>query len=214
MNGLSLQWTVAPGPGRTLFFLFAYHGRDRDAQPSRWWNRFESTASRGHRIVHRDHYANPRSTAYQLAMVAAAVQQLTPDERPDAVVDAALGEEVLTAIAPGFGRIEIADLASPQSWQRTLPTEAREYRHVVFVFADALGLGCEGAEHRVLRDRQSVLVINGRRRVFALDRAMSRRLAISRWLAETRAVERVLALLFRPFASLLATADRLRGDAR
>jgi hypothetical protein len=56
-------------------------------------------------------------------------------------------------------------------------------------------------------------VINGRRRVFRVDGDMSRRLDRHRWLASTRAVERMMAVLVRPFAAGLAAYDRLTGRA-
>jgi hypothetical protein len=205
---LSLQWCVPASPGRTLFVVFAYHGRDRDAQPS-LWTLGESANARAHRILHRDHYANPRTPAYQLALVAAVTEQLSPDQPPDAVIDRDLGEQFATDIAAGFGRLEMEVLIEPRLWRRGLAARAHEYQNVVLVFADALGLGCEAAEHRLLRDRRAVVVVNGRRRVFEVDAAFSRRLDWHRWLAWTRIVERGLAAGVRPLAALLATKDRL-----
>jgi hypothetical protein len=196
---LSLHWCVPASPGRTLFVVFAYHGRDRDAQPSVWTWR-ESANARAHRILHRDHYANPRTPAYQLALIAAVTEQLSPDQPPDAVIDRDLGEQFAADIAGGFGRLEMEVLTQPRFWGRGLAARAHEYQNVVLVFA---------AEQRLLRDRRSVLVVNGRRRVFEVDAAFSRRLDWHRWLAWTRIVERGLAAGVRPLASLLATRDRL-----
>jgi hypothetical protein len=211
---MSLSWTIAPREGRTLFFLFAYHGRDRDGDPrgrlAAW---LERPGARGHLIVHRDHYANPRTLAYQLAMIAAAARQLSANGPPDLVVDRAFGPQIARELAGGFGRLERADLTNPRTWGHNLAAEAAGYQNVVLVFPDALGLGCEAAERRLLRDRDSVLVINGRRRVFEVTTAFGRRLDVSRWLARTRIFERALAMGVRPVAATLALWDRLRGTA-
>ena len=202
---IPLFWSVAPSPGHTLFLLFAYHGRDRDVAAA--------GPARGHLIVHRDHYANPRTLAYQLAMIATASQQLSPQSAPDIVIDRAFGPNAAIEPAGRFGRVEVADLTRPHAWRPGLATDAARYENVVLVFPDALGLGCEPCERRLLRDRNSVLVINGRRRVFALTTRFAYRLDVSRWLARSRAVERTLAVAIRPLGATLAMWDRLRGRA-
>ena len=206
---LTLAWSPAPSPGRTLFVVFAYHGADRDAQPSRVPWRWESAAARGHRIVHRDHYANPRSLQYLVGLVGEASALLSPDRAPDLVVDARFGAELPDRVTRAFGRVVVAEVASRQAWTRDLLGESRAYDHVVLVYADALGLGCEAGERSALADRDDVLVINGRRRAFRLDRRLRRRLALSRLLARTRIVEEMLSVLVRPFAGTLALWDRL-----
>lgn len=208
---MQLTWCAEPpDAGRTLFLLFAYHGRDRDAEPS-WFDRFEGAGARGHRIVHRDHYANPRTLAYQVAMIAAARERLTPDEPADLAIDRTLGGDTAAQLAGGFGRVDVADLVHPRLWRDGIATQARSYRNVVLVYPDALGLGCGDAERRILRDRDRVLVINGRRRVFAVTRSYSYQMDIHRWLAASRAIERVFAAAVRPIASGLAAWDRLQS---
>ena len=194
-----------------MFLLFAYHGRDRDAAPPTWLDRLGGSGARGHRIVHRDHYANPRSLQYQVAMIAAAQARLTPDEPADLVIDRALGEDVANQLAGGFGRVELAALVDPRTWRNGMATDSRSYRHVVLVYPDALGLGCENAERRMLRDRDRVLVVNGRRRVFAVTRTFAYQLDLRRWLAESRAIERVFAIAVRPIAGVLSAWDRLHA---
>lgn len=209
---LPLTWATDDlRPGRTLFLLFAYHGRDRDNAPPTWLDRLGGAGARGHRLVHRDHYANPRTVQYQVAMIAAAQARLTPDAPADLVVDRALGEDLAAQLAGGFGRVEMLDLVEPRSWRDAIATDTRVYRHVVLVYPDALGLGCANAEHRMLRDRSCVLIVNGRRRVFTVTRSFSYQMDLRRWLAESRAVERMFAIIVRPVARLLAVWDRLQA---
>jgi hypothetical protein len=203
---LTVRWSPPPAAGKTLFLVFAYHGRDRDqATPSRL-ERLEGPGAHGHRIVHRDHYANPRTLGYQLAMVRSAAELLTPDAAPTFVFDTALGDEV-----PRAG--ERLDLARPRYWHDSIASRAREFQNVVAVYPDALGLGCQDAEHRLVRECGSILVINGRRRAFRVDHAMSRRMDVHRWLADTRAFERLLARAMRPYAAALALWDRMARGA-
>lgn len=209
---LPLTWaTDQLEPGRTLFVLFAYHGRDRDEAPAGWLDRLGGPGARGHRIVHRDHYANPRSLPYQVAMIAAVQARLTPDASADLVIDRAFGGEAAGQLAGGFGRVEVVDLAAPRTWRNAIVAHTEAYRHVVLIYPDALGLGCQNAERRLLRDRESVLIVNGRRRVLAVTPTFSYQLDLRRWLAETRAAERLFAVVVRPVAGLLATWDRLHA---
>lgn len=212
MRQLPLTWAATGlDAGRTLFLLFAYHGRDRDEAPPTWLDRLGGSGARGHRIVHRDHYANPRSLPYQMAMLASARARLTPEESADLVIDRALGEEVATQFAGGFNRVEVADLIDPRTWRHSIAADTRAYRHVVLIYPDALGLGCEKAERRILRDRDRVLIVNGRRRVFEVTPWFSYQMDLRRWLAEDRVIERVLAIAVRPIAGLLSAWDRLHA---
>lgn len=208
---MNLTWMFDPEPGATLFCLFAYHGRDRDDLPLSRLERWDGPGARGHRIVHRDHYANPRAVEYQVAMMAAAIARLTPETPADLVVDRALGETAARGLSGGFGRVDVADLADSRAWRDALPSRARDYDHVVLVFPDALGLGCEQAERRILRDRHDVIVINGRRRVFRMTSGYSARLDLHRWLARTRVAERMFGAAVRPLAATLAAWDRVSG---
>lgn len=208
MMPLTLAWEPPPAEGATLVVMFAYHGRDRDSAPPNWLDRLESPASRGHRIVHRDHYANPRSFDYMRDAVVSALAHLTRTPA-DLVVDRAFGAAAETMTAATFGRIVVADAADAQSWRAGPLARAREYDNVLLAYPDALGLGCGAAEARALEGRASVFVVNGRRRAFRLTHGMRRRLGLSRGLAETRIVERGLAVAVRPVAALLARWDRV-----
>jgi hypothetical protein len=188
--------------------VFAYHGQDRDGVPNGLLERFESPAARGHRIVHRDHYANPRPVEYLMALVASAASLLC-DSPPDLVVDTRFASPPKPI--EEIGRIERVNVIQPTEWRRGTLAERDRYANLVLVYNDALGLGCGVAERIALSGRDSVLVINGRRRAFRLTPALRRRLQISRWLADTRAVERALAKLTPPIARALAWADQARG---
>lgn len=209
---LTLCWPAPPKPGRTLFVALAYHGADRDAQTRGILERIESPSARGHRIVHRDHYANPRALPYLISMIGEAAGLLSPQAPPDLVVDRRYEHALPEDVAKRFGRVTVAALAGPRdagddAWM------SAGYDHVVLVYPDALGLGCEAAEKRVLAGRSSVFVINGRRRLFIVRRGINLRLRLSRFLAHTRVVERACAWLVGPFGAALAAWDRAAGRA-
>lgn len=188
-----------------MFLLFAYHGRDQDQPAPSWIQRLEGPGSHGHFIVHRDHFANPRNLAYQVAMMRHAADYLCPDQPPAIAMDAAFDPQAVA----GMG--EIVDLVNPRFWRSNLAARARSFDNVVAIYPDALGLGCAAGERRLVNDCGSILVINGRRRVFTVDQSMSSRLDRHRWLASTRIVERSLAQAVRPFAATLSAWDRMKG---
>lgn len=206
---LTVRWS-SRRKGRVVFVVFAYHGRDTDATPRGFLERRESSAARGHRIVHRDHYANPRPLPYVIALLAAGADLLcaTP---PDVVIDSQWDQDVPADLVPGCRRIERADLANAAAWSTGLLAELDAYDHVVLIYPDALGLGCAAAEGTALARHGSVLVINGRRRAFRVDGSLHGRLRLHRWLAHSRIVERALAALIQPYAARLARRDRESG---
>jgi hypothetical protein len=209
---LTYRWEGSIAPGRTLFVVFAYHGADRDGQRQGFLEQRESANARGHRIVHRDHYANPRPLPYQMAMVEAAIAVLSPEAPPDLVIDTRVPGALPGEISSRFARITSADVTGGALATGALG-QSRDYDHIVLVYADALGLGCERGELDALAGRESVLVINGRRRAFRLDQSRRRRIRLSRWLAHTRLVERALALAMRPLAGAMAGWDQMTGKA-
>jgi hypothetical protein len=208
---LTTAWTSRPTPGRTLFVAFAYHGADRDATPHGLLERFESPAARGHRILHRDHYANPRTLPYVIALIEEAASVLSAGAGADLVIDSRYQAMPPEEITRGFGRIWSADLASAGPWRAELLPHVAGYAHVVLVYPDALGLGCETGERLVLDAHASVFVLNGRRRLFRVDSSLAMRLQFSRFLARTRVVERMLAAIIGPVAGVLARRDRAEG---
>jgi hypothetical protein len=195
--------------GRVLFVVFAYHGRDRDDQRRGLLERRESPSDRGHRIVHRDHYANPRPLPYVLAMVASAAEALC-DRPPDVILDTRW-EGGAAEIAPWCATVERADLVDAAAWTRGPLASVSGYDHVVFVYPDALGLGCGDAEREVLARHASVLIVNGRRRGFRLDGTRHGQLRLHRWLAHTRIVERLLGAMLNRVGLRLARRDHRLG---
>lgn len=210
---LTLAWKPAPQPGRTLFVVFAYHGADGDGTRRGLLERRESRSARDHRVMYRDHYANPRPLPYLLAVVGRAIPHLSPLAMPDLVIDCRHNAPLADAVATSFRRVEIADVNSQAAWTQGLLADANAYDHVVLVYADALGLGCESGERTAVANAASVFVVNGRRRAFRLDYMLRLRLRVNRWLARTRIVERGLAAAVRPIAHGLAAWDRLTQAA-
>jgi hypothetical protein len=206
---LTVRWG-APQRGRVLLVAFAYHGRDRDGAVASFLERRESAAARGHRIVHRDHYANPRPWPYVAALLAAATDLLC-DQPPDVVIDESWDGDPARDL--GWCRsVTRAAIATAEAWQTQTLKQLAAFDHVVLIYPDALGLGCAAAERTALRHHRSVLVINGRRRAFRLDGSLHRRLQRHRWLAQTRIVERLLARVMVPVGALLARRDRAATD--
>jgi hypothetical protein len=208
---LTLRWSPPPRAGRTLFVVFAYHGRDGDGSHRGVLERPESPAARGHRIVHRDHYANPRPLEYSMALVASAMTHTSPAAAPDLVVDRQFEISIASDVTTWFGQVATANVADSREWTAGKLADAHRYDNVVLVYSDALGLGCDAGEKMALRGRDSILIVNGRRRAFRLTRALRVRLRLSRWLAHTRVVERILARCVPPFAATLAWADKALG---
>ena len=203
---LTLAWAPAPGRGPTLVVMFAYHGRDRDGAGRQL---LESPAAHGHRIVHRDHYANPRSFEYMLAAAVSALSHMTV-QPADVVIDSRWDGAASSLNDAGFNRVVIADPLDARTWREEPLKRARDYQNVLLVYPDALGLGCGAAEARALGARTAVFVVNGRRRAFRLTHGLRRRLGLSRMLAHTRLVERALAAAVTPFAAVLAKWDQVR----
>lgn len=208
---LTVKWDPAPKGGKTLFVALAYHGADRDLPQSRISRLVESPARRGHRIVHRDFYANARSFDYQLAMVQTARASIGDTHTFDIVVDASVSQADKDKISSlGFNEIKEQDLSlNAQKTDRSFGN-ANAYTNIILVYADALGLGCAQLEKQALKTGNPVFVINGRRRAFSLTRQLNRRLSVSRMLANTRIVERILSIAIVAVAFCLAKTDQAR----
>ncbi len=168
-------------------------------------------ALRGHRSIHRRHYANPRELPYELSLAHRAAATMACEGRPDLLVDEAFAADVAGDEAAPFARIERAPLQAEEAQASGLLAEARagDYGRIVLFYPDALGLGWEPLEAALVSDPQArVLAVNGRRRVLALSPANRRRLRLRRYLARTRVVEALLALMVLPVAAVLAVRDR------
>jgi hypothetical protein len=126
---------------------------------------------------------------------------------PDLVLDPRLGQ-LSPEVAARFGRTRTVDPLDVGAWRGELLSETAQYDQLVLVYADALGLGCEALEHHALMRHARVLIVNGRRRAFRLNGTMQTRLAISRFLAHTRIVERLMGAVLRPIGAVLAWSGR------
>jgi len=204
---LTLTWRSAPKPGRVLFVACAYHGADRDGETTGILQRREPPPARGHRIVHRDHYANPRTLPYLVGMIGRAIEQLC-SSAPDLAIDSRFEGALPEGFAALFGLVEPVEVTGEGAWHSGLLARLPDYDHVVLVYPDALGLGCEVAERQALDRHASVMVINGRRRAFRLDGTLHDGLRFRRLLARTRIVELVLAVVMRRVGAYLARRDR------
>jgi hypothetical protein len=168
-------------------------------------------ALRGHRSIHRRHYANPRPLAYEVSLAHRAASTMACEGLPDLLVDEAFASGVEGDDAAPFARVERAPLREEASQSSELLAAARSgaYGRIVLFYPDALGLGWEPLEDALVSDPQArVLAVNGRRRVLALSPANRRRLRLRRYLARTRVIEALLALLVIPVAGVLSVRDR------
>lgn len=207
---LTLAWSPPPSPGSTLFIALAYRGRDRDNKKPNVWTGLESAANRGHRIVHRDFYANPRPFPYQVGMITAAARLMCGANDPDLAIDDGIAGNLPADIHDIFGTVERVSVTSPRDWETGILAASVRYDNIVLVFADALGLGCENIEKEARCRSGSVFVITGRRRAYRLAQIPRWRIRLSRFLAHTRIAEKVFAILVRPTAAALAACDRTR----
>ncbi|CAO3460078.1 hypothetical protein [Azospirillum argentinense] len=217
--GRALGLTVHPNvdrlpTGRILLVACAYHGTDRDPNPDeeggpaglcKRWN--------GHRMMHRNFYANPRHPSYMAAQIDELAAWLAP-AHCELVIDSTWRDRFhFTQLAVARQDPVIDPVSS--GWARMADGQPPDA--VILCYRDALGLGCAPIERAAARQVSTVYVLNGRRRLFRLDGAMRRRLALRRYLAERRVIELLLAAAVVPVAMLLAcwdgmTGDRKRGD--
>ena len=81
---------------------------------------------------------------------------------------------------------------------------------VVLLYPDAIGIGF-GAIERRLPGHARITVLNGRRRVFALDRPTRRRLMLRRFLERTMLLECVFGIGLLVATPFLLSVDLARG---
>ena len=163
---------------------------------------------------HRDFYANARPMDYMATRLAELADRALGD--PSIVLVAVDMPSIPAPLAGRAGRIDLvavpglaglgclADLLANQD-----PFDA-----VLLAHHDALGLGLRAVERTVLAhcpDR--TFVINGRRRVYRLDRDMQGRLAVRRLRAETRMVELAASFLLRPWSCFPDRSGKAAGQS-
>jgi hypothetical protein len=168
-----------------------------------------------HRALHRDHFANPRPLPYLLDLAERFAAEVAPSAPPDLLIDAAFPEAEEGAWRGAFARVErgaTARFAADGTPPLLADALRGAYDTVVLVHPDALGLGCELLERVLVAEpSRRVLVVNGRRRVYALAADARRALRLRRFLARTRLPELGFALVVWPVAAALAAADAWRA---
>jgi len=212
--GLILHPSVVVAPqARALFVFCAYHGRDLD----RGWPRrrlpLREWTALCHRREYRDHVANPRPLTTMRRLGQRLTDVLSLARPVPSVIDAAWrGESESEAEVAGQPPAPLVALID--DGRRALlgvHVDAARPDVLVLFYPDPLGLGCAPFERQALALGLRVLVVNGRGRVFPLDRRFRRVLALRRWLAVGRWSERLFALAGHSLGTGLALYDRCRG---
>lgn len=199
--------------GNGLVLVCSYRGGTDSKQPWRMSRRYVGTlvnlltlfALRQFIGTYRDHYANARNFAYQADLVRAVLER-AKFTACDLIVDEALAADAQGLAIDGVNTVTIARIADAAS----LPAD--RYDTLVLVYPDALGLSWTGMEARALSAAKGdVVVVNGRRRLFTLDKPVRRKLRWRRFLANTRIVQTAIGILAWPFAAVLTAYDAVRG---
>ena len=149
----------------------------------------------------RDFYANPRGYDYQRGLVEAVADRCRAGA--ELVVDAAFDSELVAPAHAEIKKVSRVNLQQlPTGW---LPAAST----VILVYPDPLGLSWQGLEARIRKEGRSIVIVNGRRRMFLLNAEARRALRLRRFLANTRVVELVAGLLLIPASGVLALRDRM-----
>ena len=154
--------------------------------------------------TYRDHYANPRSFDYQIALVRSVLDRAAFSE-VDVLIDSQLGIAPDAVLLERVGRI-IVESARSLSIKYFYGANC-----VILVYPDALGLSWTRLETRAMLGSETVVVVNGRRRLFTLDAVVRRSLIWRRFLANTRIFQIALGVGAIPLSAVIAMTDRLRG---
>lgn len=196
--------------GKALVIICSYRGGTRRKQP--WQSPLRGTNAltllglRRFIAAYRDHYANPRSPAYQAALVRGLLEKAHFDTF-EIVVDSGLDLALDDIAIEGAAEIAIADLRSLSS------NSLSRFDAIAIVYPDALGLSWGWLEKLVMQAEENVAIVNGRRRLFRLDLSTHRALAWRRFLANTRIVQILLGISAYPLGAMLALKDKMRRRA-
>ncbi len=164
---------------------------------------------------HRDFYANARSADYMAARIADLADSALGDA---SILLVAVDLPALPApLAARAGKIDLVQAPALARLGADLPgllDRRGPFDAALLAHHDALGLGLGSVEKRLLAHcPERTFVINGRRRVYRLDRAMRRRLALRRFLAETRLVELAAGFAIRPLSYFLDRPNKIAGNS-
>ncbi len=151
-------------------------------------------------IVH--YRANPRSTAYMLERAKEFAVAFAPSASIDLFVYSTVANEIVPKHHPWITNvledIQLNDVSGSQ------------YDTIVFLYADAIGLGWDDFEKKMMRfSPAQFIVINGRRRIFFWDAESRRMLRLRRFMARAGWLEWFLAPWLIITSTLYALADSL-----
>lgn len=163
---------------------------------------------RDHRKRVAHYRSNPRDAEYMLDRAAEFRQVFAPAAAADLLAELAPGEEIPHKHGTAFNRTwSIAQLDERVT--------GNGYDTIVFLYADAIGLGWEATEKAFSRIKVAqYVVINGRRRVFLWDGASRRALAWRRRIIRTWWLEVLLVPAVLVAAAVFAGWDALTGATR
>lgn len=131
---------------------------------------------------YRDFYANPRSSLYMAEAIGALLGKAMPDAQ---VVLLSPAQDDYSA--PWAARR--LPLASAPADYGNLAKPHGPFDVAILAHHDALGLGLYPLERALLAQFKDVFVINGRQRVYRLDRSAQEGHKLRRFLAQTRLAE-------------------------
>jgi hypothetical protein len=83
--------------------------------------------------------------------------------------------------------------------------------HIIFLYADAIGLGWSRLEKKYMTHIKSATVLNGRKRRFLLNNLRRRGLMLRRFLEVTFLPEIIFSPFLLIYGSLLVVKDKIMG---
>ena len=191
---------------RIAFVVCGYHGDDGEEKfsvPRRIARRLRLNAIHDNDSRVMNFYANPRSLSYLMALIDE-FQETNQIRHPaQFYIDEKLGTPDATTAASRSGA---RSFSVSRLEQLRGDLRGGGYGSVVVAYADAIGLGCHPIESVARAVTDTVVIVNGRRRAFALDAPMRRALWWRRTLSRWR-IDWILALVFLPMAAFFAVKD-------
>ncbi len=149
--------------------------------------------------ANRDFFANPRPLIYQISLIKELLKITVPDQ-VTIIIDHAFQNDPALSSLESLGNSELCMPANFVSHSANVDA-------VVIVYPDAIGLGWSGLESQILG--LSTYLLNGRRRMQALDAKIHRQLRWHRVLASARFPELLMSIAIIPIAAILASLDAL-----
>lgn len=151
--------------------------------------------------------ANPRSVTYMLTLAHDFIEEHAPSASIDLLINPEFETEIPALLKKWPHQIVVDHTITDTQQNKDL---LRTYDTVILLYPDAIGLGWGKIERRLAQlNDVTILVINGRRRVFILDREMRCALTLRRLLDLSCLVEIILCIGIFPAAMLTAGYDIL-----